>query len=165
MHKHVGNHYQSHSKGMKDTLEYKILRFLKDNDNGDFINVTNLIEDRKLLESKLQSLAKKPEKYISYIPPIFFFGFGLPNKENNELKAKIEVNGIILLDKIENQSLVFSINQETNKTNANKYKPWYKKLPINLWKLISENKLISTILVLLILYLLKTYFGIDLKKL
>jgi hypothetical protein len=86
---------------MKGSTEHKILRFLKDNENGDFINITNLIEDRKLLESKLKSLSKEPEKYISYSPPIFFFGVGLPNKENNELKAKIEINGIILLDKIE----------------------------------------------------------------
>jgi hypothetical protein len=86
---------------MKVDIEHKILRFLKDNDNGDFINVTNLIEDRKLLESKLQSLAKEPEIYISYRPPIFFFGVGLPNKVNDELKAKIEINGILLLDKIE----------------------------------------------------------------
>jgi hypothetical protein len=87
---------------MKGGTEHKILRFLKDNENGDFINVTNLIEDRKLLESKLQSLAKEPEKYISVRFPVFFFGVGIPNKENNELKAKIEINGIILLDQIEN---------------------------------------------------------------
>jgi|TARA_R110002072_G_scaffold298877_1_gene473480 hypothetical protein len=87
---------------MKGGTEHKILRFLKDNDNGDFINVTNLIEDRKLLESKLQSLAKEPEKYISVLFPIFFFGVGIHKKENNELKAKIEINGIILLDQIEN---------------------------------------------------------------
>ncbi|WP_405611492.1 hypothetical protein [Polaribacter sp. Asnod1-A03] len=86
---------------MKNTLEYKILKHLKDNDNGDFINVTNLIVDRKLLESKLHSLAEEPEKYISFISPYFFFGVTLSNKENNELKAKIEINGILLLDKIE----------------------------------------------------------------
>tara|TARA_B110000238_G_C15821830_1_gene308872 strand:+ start:34 stop:543 length:510 start_codon:yes stop_codon:yes gene_type:complete len=87
---------------MKESIEHKILRYLKDNDNGDFINVTNLIDNRKLLESKLQSLSEEPEKYISFRLPVFFFGIGLPNKENNELKAKIEINGIVLLDKIEN---------------------------------------------------------------
>jgi hypothetical protein len=87
---------------MKGSIEHKILRYLKDNDNGDFINVTNIIDDRKLLESKLQSLSEEPEKYISFRFPVFFFGIGLPNKENNELKAKIEINGIVLLDKIEN---------------------------------------------------------------
>jgi hypothetical protein len=104
---------------MKGSTEHKILRFLKDNDNGDLINVTNLIENRKLLESKLQSLAREPAKYISYNPPIFFFGVGLSNKENNELKAKIEVNGVILLDKIENGYRNININGVYIENNEN----------------------------------------------
>jgi hypothetical protein len=118
---------------MKGSTEYKILRFLKDNDNGDFINITNLIEDRKLLESKLQSLAKEPEKFISVIFPVFFFGVGLSNKENNELKAKIEINGIILLDKIENGDKNITNNGIYIETNENKgtqsfEKTEYKKI-------------------------------------
>jgi hypothetical protein len=96
---------------MKGSIEYKILRYLKDNDNGEYINVTNIIDDRKLLESKLHSLSKEPKKYISTMFPVFFFGIGLPNSKNDELKAKIEINGIILLDKIE--------NCENNITNNN----------------------------------------------
>lgn len=38
-----------------------------------------------------------------------------------------------------------------------------KRLLNKLWELISENKLVSSIILIIILYLIKTIFGIDLK--
>jgi hypothetical protein len=146
---------------MKETLEYKILKHLKENDDGEYVDMSKFTDDLKLLRIKLNSLSKKPEKYISSdLGSSIRFGDG-DKIERNCILAKIEFNGIKYLNEIENQSLIFSINQETNKYNTNKYKPWYIKLPINLWKLISENKLISFITGIILLYLFKKYFGID----
>jgi hypothetical protein len=150
--------------GIKSSLEYKILKHLEENDNGEYIDMSEFNSDLKLLTYKLSSLAKKPEKYISIdLGTSFRFENG-SKFERDCILAKIEFNGIKYLNEIDNQSLVFSINQETNKNNTNKYKPWYIKLPMNLWKLISENKLISFLVGLIILYLLKKYCGIDLKN-
>jgi hypothetical protein len=147
---------------MKETLEYKILKYLSDNDNGEYIDVSELSYDKKLLRNKLRDLSKDQLiKYSGGIDMRFGDGDGI---KIDHIKAKIEFKGKQELSNIENQSLVFSINQETNKYNANKYKPWYKKFPKKLWKLISENKLISGLLIILILYLIKLYFGIDLKN-
>ena len=41
---------------MKETLEYKILKYLSDNDNGEYIEVSKLSSDKKLLKSKLIEL-------------------------------------------------------------------------------------------------------------
>ena len=43
---------------MKETLEYKILKYLSKNDNGKFIKVSNLNEDKFLLISKIENLTK-----------------------------------------------------------------------------------------------------------
>jgi len=89
---------------MKDTLEYKILKYLKENDNGDFLDVNSFIEDRKLLENKLRSLSKESDKYISVKFPFFIVGGGLPDIVDDQLRAKIEFKGIQLIDEIEKES-------------------------------------------------------------
>jgi hypothetical protein len=143
---------------MKDTLEYKILKHLKDNENGKPITLDNFHKNENLLRLKISELVKL--KYITKVAELSLdSGFSVEG-----LRCEIRIDGIKYLNEVESQSLIFSINQETNKNNANKYKPWYKKLPINIWKLLSENKLISTLVGILILYLIKVYFGIDLKN-
>lgn len=105
---------------MKDTLEYKILKYLKENDNGDFIDMIGFIDDRELLDVKLRSLSKYPDKYISVRLPFFIVGGGLPDFIDDKLKAKIEFKGIKFLDEIENKNITNSgiyINKNENKGN------------------------------------------------
>ncbi|MDN3666642.1 hypothetical protein ACFFU1_09635 [Algibacter miyuki] len=87
---------------MKDTLEYKILKHLKDNDNGEYIDLSEFISDLKLLRIKLSSLSKKPEKYITFNGGTDIrFGDGNNFKRECTL-AKIEFSGIKHLNEIEN---------------------------------------------------------------
>jgi len=102
---------------MKGDLEHKILKFLKDNDNGEYIDMRNFIDDRKKLEGKLRLLAKKPGEYISAIFPIFIFG--VSGYKDDTLQAKIEMNGIILLNKIENGDKNISYNNFEGNFNGN----------------------------------------------
>lgn len=63
-----------------------------------------------------------------------------------------------------NQSSNFSNSPQTNNITANNKAALKTKSIIKFWKLISENKLISSVMVLIILYLIKVIFGIDLKN-
>lgn len=83
---------------MKKTLEYKILKYLSENDSGQLVDVSQLCQDKVLLKSKLLSLRK--EKLIS-----FNSGYaiaGIPN--STWLKAKIEFKGLDYLDSLNNKS-------------------------------------------------------------
>jgi hypothetical protein len=61
-----------------------------------------------------------------------------------------------------NQSSNFSNSPQTNSIIANNKKPLNRSFMMNFWKLISENKLISSIVFIIILYFVKIIFGIDL---
>ncbi len=63
-----------------------------------------------------------------------------------------------------NQSSTFSNSPETTNIKANSSKPLSKNVIVKFWKLISENKLISGLLLIVIIYLIKVIFGIDLKS-
>ena len=150
---------------MKDTLEYKILKHLKENDNGEYIDMSEFISDLKLLRIKLSSLSKKPEKYISFDGGTDIrFGDGDNFKRECTL-AKIEFSGIKYLNEIENEnknitnnfnnSTISQLNQESNfsnsPTNINPTATQEKKsLIVKFWKLITENKLISGIILVII---------------
>ncbi|WP_026713829.1 hypothetical protein [Flavobacterium daejeonense] len=62
-----------------------------------------------------------------------------------------------------NQSSNFSNTPQTNNITANNKADLKTKTIVKFWKLISENKLISTIIFALIIYLIKLIWGIDLK--
>ena len=62
-----------------------------------------------------------------------------------------------------NQSSNFSNSPQTNNITANTKTDLKTKPIIKFWKLISENKLISSIILVIILYIIKVVFGIDLK--
>lgn len=104
---------------MKDTLEYKILRHLKDNDNGDFIVMKGFIEDEVKLTNKLLSLSKTPEKYISFSGPVTIFGGSSPPKTFGTIAAKIEFNGIKYLNEIEKEDKIKTINNSGVYIEAN----------------------------------------------
>jgi hypothetical protein len=63
-----------------------------------------------------------------------------------------------------NQSSNFSNSPQTNNITANNKADLKTKPIIKFWKLISENKLISSIIFVIILYLIKIIFGIDFKN-
>jgi preprotein translocase subunit Sss1 len=87
---------------MKETLEYKILKHLKENDNGEYVDMSKFTGDLKLLKIKLNSLSKKPEKYISSdLGSSIWFGDG-DKIERNCILAKIEFKGIKYLNELEN---------------------------------------------------------------
>jgi hypothetical protein len=88
--------------GIKSSLEYKILKHLKKNDNGEYIDMSEFNSNLKLLRNKLSSLAKKPEKYISIdLGTSVWFGDG-SKFERDCILAKIEFNGIKYLNELEN---------------------------------------------------------------
>ncbi len=149
--------------GIKSSLEYKILKHLKVNDNGEYIDVSELSDDKKLLRTKLNGISK--EKLISYSGGIDMrFGDG-DNIKVDHIKAKIEFKGIEYLNKLEtenknitnnfNNSTISQLNQESNfsnsPTNINPTATQEKKsLIVKFWKLITENKLISGIILVII---------------
>lgn len=51
---------------MKNTLEYKILKHLSDNDNGNFIEISSLHDNRKLLENRVREL--KQSDLLNWYP-------------------------------------------------------------------------------------------------
>ena len=152
---------------MKNTLEYKILKYLFENNNGNPIEVSQLHSDKESLKKSLSNLKK--DKLIN-----------AKAKNNENIIAKIEFKGIKYLNEIENKNItnIFSestigqFNQDSNLTNSTitnstianpKTDLKADSIMLKFWKLISENKLVSSLLVVVILWLIKRYFNIDFK--
>lgn len=155
---------------MKDNLQYRILKYLSENDNGNLVNV-NLLDEKKNIHSELRTLNKK--KLIE----IRNFSDGTIT---TNILAKINIEGLKILKHLDSESItndftaatIGMINQEsnfsnspiTNNTTANPKSELKANSPIlKLWKLISENKLISSFVLVIILFAVKRIFGIDLK--
>jgi hypothetical protein len=93
------------------------------------------------------------------------------NTETNEPKALTNnFNGNIvytegnLSGNVNQSSNNFSNNPITNNTTANPNNDLKaNSIILKFWKLISENKLISSLLVVVILWIIKEIFGINLK--
>lgn len=60
-----------------------------------------------------------------------------------------------------NQSSSFSNSPQTNSITENQNQASKKNFIMKVWKLVSENKLISSIISVIILYLIKIYFKIE----
>ena len=84
--------------------------------------------------------------------------------ENISEYEKGNVTNIIQGNNYGNQSSSFSNSPQTTNINANNKPTEKKNLIIRFWKLISENKLVAGILILVILYILKLKFGIDFRN-
>lgn len=153
---------------MEDTLEYKILKYLSENNNGEPIDVSNMDTDKNRLKNALSNLKK--EKYIkcriitngNIVAKIEFKGIKYLEEDSREkIKSPIIVENYIAGNNYGNQ---LSNNSITNNTTINpKTEVKASSLIVNIWKLISENKLISSLLVVGILWAIKELFGIDLK--
>lgn len=84
--------------GIKGSLEYKILKHLKDNENGKPITLDNFHKNENLLRSKISELVKL--KYISKVAELSL-GTGFSVKG---LRCEITINGIKYLNEIESEN-------------------------------------------------------------
>jgi hypothetical protein len=98
---------------MKDHLEYKILKHLSENDNGEPVDISNLETNKKLLKKKLLELKK--EKLISYGSGINLSFGDDSNVKIEFIRAKITFKGIEYLNKIEsdNRNITNNFNNST----------------------------------------------------
>jgi len=88
---------------MKDTLEYKLLKYLAENNNGSFINV-GLVDNKKNIHSELRVLNKK--KFIE----IRKFSNGTIT---TNIQAKINIEGIAFLKKLDSENITNNFSGAT----------------------------------------------------
>jgi hypothetical protein len=88
---------------MKDTLEYKILKYLFDNDNVEPIEISHLNINKKFLREKLNNLKKEKHIKCRVIT-------------NENIIAKIEFKGVEYLNKIESENNKIITNTFNNST-------------------------------------------------
>ena len=155
---------------MKDNLQYKILKYLSENDNGDFIDVYSVESDKKIIHSELRTLNKKMFIDIRKISN---------GTITTKILAKINIVGIAFLKKLNSENITnnfngatigivnhesnFSNSPITNNTTQNpKSELKTNSITLKFWKLISENKLISSLILAVILFAIKRIFNIEL---
>jgi hypothetical protein len=101
---------------MKHTLEYKILRFLSDKNNGRFIDVTEIDLDTAFLKSVLSDLKNREliltEKYFG--TPYQGSEIGMTKSDKPE-KCKIKLKGLEYLDGLEKTEVNFELSKQTLK--------------------------------------------------
>ena len=110
---------------MKDSLEYKILKYLSENDNGKYINVSNITDDKLILKSKIKNLTK--ESLIDSKNTHLQINVGNINTYNGiQIPiCKIQLKGIEYLSNIDkknesnitnnfNNSTIGQLNQDSN---------------------------------------------------
>ncbi len=146
---------------MQKTLEYKILKHLSENDNGKPIDVSSLSENNSLLKQKLSEL--KSSNYIYYKSSTSVRVSNKPPRILPVPKCKIKLEGskfLFEISKLQDKSTTNNIydsqigqfvqdselsNKDVN-IDINKYdkqKPIKKTIIARFLSLISENKLIS----------------------
>jgi len=86
---------------MKSTLEYHILKHLSENENGEFIDVEFICENKKFLFEKLKNLHTET---LIYFPMSSnrIAGVNIPTKYH----AKIKLKGIDYLNKLETTTIM-----------------------------------------------------------
>lgn len=122
--------------------DLKLLNIISEQKNSRTLEITNKISFDKLID--LKSLSEFEKWHLDKDKSIVY-------------NVKDSTIGQI------NQSSNFSNTPQTNNITANNKSDLKTKSIIKFWKLISENKLISSIIFVVILYLIKVIFGIDLK--
>ena len=110
---------------MKDTLEYKILKYLQENDSGQYIEVSSIENNSRLLNSKLEELVKI--KCIEEVRTPTMIG-SYVSYENP--KFKILLNGINRINEIERTIIKNNIEELTLK------KLRFEQFPAKFWWLI-----------------------------
>lgn len=84
--------------GIKSSLEYKILKYLKDNENGEPINLDDFHKNESLLRSKISELVK-----LKYITKVAELSLGTDFNIKG-LRCEITINGIKYLNEIESDN-------------------------------------------------------------
>ena len=93
--------------GIKSSLEYKILKHLKENENGKPINLDNFHKNESLLRSKISELVK-----LKYITKVTDLSLGTDFNVKG-LRCEITINGIKYFNELQNKS------ENKNITNNN----------------------------------------------
>ena len=88
-------------------LEYTILEHLDANDNGKFIDITWIDENYSSLIETLIELKGKNRIVIDETKPRNFAAYGISNQRKHHIRAKINMNGKIYYQ---------SLNNKLNKT-------------------------------------------------
>lgn len=83
---------------MKKSLEYKVLKYLYDNDNGEYLDISHFFKDNVIVARRILK-ALRDEKYIMYFERVKEFNKG------NSFFAKIEFKGLKYLESIKPKPL------------------------------------------------------------
>jgi hypothetical protein len=110
---------------MKETLEYKILKYLSENDNGEYFDVSFIESNCKLLNSKINELKKV--KYIEETRTPVITDSHISSKDP---LYKILLNGTNRLNEIERTIVTNNIEELTLK------KLKFEQFPAKFWWLI-----------------------------
>ena len=84
-------------------LEYTILEYLNVNDKGKFIDISSLNEDYSSLIEALIELKGKNRIVIDEVKPRNFTAFGISNQRKHHIRAKINMNGKIYYQSLNNK--------------------------------------------------------------
>ena len=131
---------------MKDNLQYKILEYLSENDNGYFIDVYSVESDKKIIHSELRTLNKKMFIDIRKISN---------GTITTKILAKINIVGIAFLKKLNSENITNNfngatigiVNHESNFSNSPITNNTTKNIPITI-------KTIVLLFLFFIIYLL-----------
>lgn len=120
---------------MKDTLEYKILKYLSENDNGEYFDLSFIENNGKLLKSKITEL--KQVKYIDETRTPVISDSYISSKDPVH---KILLNGTNRLHEMERLIITNNIEELTLK------KLKFEQFPAKFWWLIIIMTAIISIL-------------------
>ncbi len=101
---------------MKNSLEYKILKFLSEKDNGTFIDVSLLSENKIFLKSKLVELRSNGHIKTNFGEYNLSFGDGEGIKNEINFSAKITLVGNRFLNEIEQNKHTSIVNDFSGST-------------------------------------------------
>ena len=110
--------------GIKSSLEYKILKHLKDNENGRPISLDNFHKNENLLRSKISELVKL--KYITKVAELSLeTDFSVKS-----LRCEIRIDGIKYLNEIESENKSITNNGIYIEANDNKGTQSFEKIEV-----------------------------------
>ncbi len=92
-------------------LEQKILEYLKDHDDGRFIDVSLLDKDYELVKETVSILKGKNLIVVEKIKPRNLEFFGIPNNRISRIKVKINSNGKAFLFGLKNKKNDINLRQ------------------------------------------------------
>lgn len=96
-------------------LEYSILEYLNNNDNGKFIDITFIEEDYTNLMEVLDELKGKNMVLVDDKSGRDFEAFGIGNDRKKSVKAKIKMNGRVHLHTL------YEKNRASNASRKNRW--------------------------------------------